>query len=170
MESELVFKAAEIRGEGGLKTSARFEPESLINLLEKPAAVKSASVELDFHVGDDGIILDGRVSAELELECARCNVIFTAKLSDAFDEVYEDSVESIDVRGPALDAVALLPPMKPLCSPGCKGLCPVCGCDLNRNICGCKPEPGPSEGAARTNPFQALERLKVKKDEKKNQI
>jgi len=30
-------------------------------------------------------------------------------------------------------------PMKPLCSEGCKGLCPVCGTNLNRNTCDCKP-------------------------------
>jgi len=27
--------------------------------------------------------------------------------------------------------------MKPLCSEGCKGLCPRCGRNLNRGKCGC---------------------------------
>ena len=30
-------------------------------------------------------------------------------------------------------------PMKPLCSDDCKGLCPVCGTNLNRGTCDCKP-------------------------------
>jgi uncharacterized protein len=27
-----------------------------------------------------------------------------------------------------------------LCSPDCKGLCPMCGCDLNRRDCDCQPD------------------------------
>jgi uncharacterized protein len=30
-------------------------------------------------------------------------------------------------------------PMKPLCGDGCQGLCPVCGTNLNRGTCDCKP-------------------------------
>ena len=29
-------------------------------------------------------------------------------------------------------------PMKPLCGDDCKGLCPVCGTNLNRGTCDCK--------------------------------
>lgn len=168
--NEFVFKAAEIREKGGLKASAALPAEACAGLVDKPGAVRSASVELDFSLDDEGIILEGRVTAELDLECARCGGMFTARLSDTFDEAYEDSVESIDVRGTALDAVALLPPMKPLCSPDCKGLCPVCRCDLNKKICGCKPEAGDAGKTGGANPFQALERLKGKKDDKKRPI
>ena len=28
-------------------------------------------------------------------------------------------------------------PMKPLCDPGCRGLCPVCGVNRNLNPCAC---------------------------------
>ena len=40
-----------------------------------------------------------------------------------------------------------------LCRPDCKGLCPRCGCDLNRMACGCVSEKP-------AHPFAALERLK----------
>ena len=30
-------------------------------------------------------------------------------------------------------------PMKPLCSPECRGLCPQCGADLNTGPCSCPP-------------------------------
>jgi len=112
------------------------------------------------------IILNARASAELDLECARCGGIFSAEFTEPFDEVYEDTVESIDVRGPALEAVALMAPMKPLCAAGCKGLCPVCGCDLNRMTCGCKAEPGAPEETEKTSSFMALKRFKEKKDKK----
>jgi uncharacterized protein len=31
-------------------------------------------------------------------------------------------------------------PMKPLCSEGCKGLCAMCGTNLNKGSCDCKRE------------------------------
>ena len=38
------------------------------------------------------------------------------------------------------EAVILALPLKPLCSGDCKGLCPVCGADLNRSQCDCVRE------------------------------
>ena len=37
----------------------------------------------------------------------------------------------LDVHGWARDAIALALPEQILCRPDCKGLCPVCGKDLN---------------------------------------
>ena len=31
-------------------------------------------------------------------------------------------------------------PMKPLCAGDCKGLCPMCGTNLNRGTCACDPQ------------------------------
>jgi len=31
-------------------------------------------------------------------------------------------------------------PMKPLCRPDCRGLCPQCGTNLNRGACACRRE------------------------------
>ena len=33
-------------------------------------------------------------------------------------------------------------PVKPLCSTGCKGLCPQCGCNRNSEACTCAPDKG----------------------------
>ena len=45
--------------------------------------------------------------------------------------------------GPVCGAVetetTLALPMKPLCSEGCKGLCPQCGTNLNAASCDCSP-------------------------------
>jgi uncharacterized protein len=43
---------------------------------------------------------------------------------------------------PLLREYALLEiPISPLHSPDCKGLCPVCGENLNKTDCGHRPEP-----------------------------
>ncbi len=46
----------------------------------------------------------------------------------------EDCVELDDV---ALDAILLSAHMSYLCREDCRGLCPVCGRDLNEGECGC---------------------------------
>lgn len=161
----LVFSAGTIREKGGLTVKKSLEPEIFAAALESPAGVKKASMELVFSVGSGSILLEGVVNAEMDLPCARCGALFTARFSENFDEVYEDAVESIDVRGPLVESVALMTPLKPLCSASCKGLCQVCGGNRNLKICGCRAEQKPDAGAdGKENPFSALKKLRGKKD------
>ena len=46
-------------------------------------------------------------------------------------------------------------PVKPLCRPDCRGLCPECGKNLNEGACGCSRDSGDPRLAA-------LRQLKVK--------
>ena len=43
----------------------------------------------------------------------------------------------IDLAGLTREAIILSLPDKMLCSEDCKGLCPVCGADLNKTACSC---------------------------------
>jgi len=52
--------------------------------------------------------------------------------------------EILETRPILLEQLQLNVPMKPLCKPDCKGLCPVCGGDRNRADCDCEeasPDP-----------------------------
>lgn len=52
--------------------------------------------------------------------------------------VHSDHIETTDyIR----EQVLLHVPMKPLCNADCKGLCSVCGTDLNSESCDCVAEP-----------------------------
>ena len=133
----LVFEAAAIREKGGLTVKKALNPGIFADLLEDPAEVEKADMDLVFSVGGDSLVLAGALKAELRLECARCGEPFTGKFSETFDELYEDAVESIDVRGCLRESAALMMPLKPLCSPECKGLCRSCGGNLNLKACGC---------------------------------
>ena len=44
----------------------------------------------------------------------------------------------LDLDGLAASDVALELPGKVLCKEDCKGLCPICGCDKNKQACSCK--------------------------------
>jgi uncharacterized protein len=51
---------------------------------------------------------------------------------------YQD--ETINIDDIAIEQVLLNAPIKPLCHNQCKGLCVVCGIDLNKSSCNCKKE------------------------------
>lgn len=48
--------------------------------------------------------------------------------------------EVFDTRPLLIEQLQLGVPMKPVCRPECRGLCAVCGADLNAGDCGCKQE------------------------------
>ena len=67
----------------------------------------------------------------------------SALVSDPEDENIHlyNPMESptVDITDDVRDALALAIPMKHLCKPDCKGLCPNCGHDLNKEECICLP-------------------------------
>lgn len=103
----------------------------------------------------------GRVSTRLELECGRCLEPYEIAVDAPFElryvpqsensgegdqEVGEDDLTTAYYREGVVDVVDLLReqfqlalPMKPLCSEACQGLCALCGTNLNRSSCECKP-------------------------------
>ena len=100
-----------------------------------------------------GLVVQGKFSADTTLECVRCLREFTHPLNWEFTELYAFNKKSVSESGLLLpddmhiDLAALLReyallevPISPLHSPDCKGLCPICGQDLNVRDCGHRPE------------------------------
>jgi uncharacterized protein len=122
-----------------------------------------APVSLAFDIAKDKLAfrLTGRVQTTLELKCSRCLETFTVPVDQEFDlryqphtvntgegerEIEEDDLTTAFYENEVIDLGALMHeqfvlslPMKPLCSDACKGLCPVCGTNLNKSTCDCKP-------------------------------
>ncbi|HCC48473.1 MAG TPA: hypothetical protein DEQ38_10220 [Elusimicrobia bacterium] len=148
----LVFKYEDIKAQGGLNIKLSPDIAFFADAFEKPGSLKKLDLELDFSVGGDSILLEGRVSAELELECSRCAEPLARTFADSFDEVYPDTVEYIDTREVIREAAALLAPIKVLCAESCKGRCLVCGINRNTHSCECR--------AGKTSSFEALKDFK----------
>jgi uncharacterized protein len=70
--------------------------------------------------------------------------------------LYHDGSE-LDLRGLLREAVILEIPQVLLCRPECKGLCPLCGRDLNEAACSCRT----SDADPR---WEALRNLESSKD------
>ncbi len=161
----LVFRYIDIEAEGGLNVKLEPAPAGYADLFDRPGALKKINLELYFSIGTDSIFLEGRASAELEMECSRCTGLLVRSFGDSFDEVYPDTVECIDTRETIRETIGLLAPMKVLCSENCKGRCLVCGINRNRQICACKP--GRAGAPPLSGPrFGALKELKLEKRDK----
>ncbi len=57
---------------------------------------------------------------------------------DVYDTYLVAKHDSIDMNETAISDLLLMLPTKMLCREDCKGLCDICGCDLNENTCDCR--------------------------------
>lgn len=69
-------------------------------------------------------------------------------VEEADDDIYHYTGETIELGEMLREQVILAAPMQPLCREDCRGLCPVCGQDLNVRRCECQEERIPSPFAA----------------------
>jgi len=128
-----------------------------------------------FRTGQS-VVVQGTLRTVLRLQCVRCLREFSSPISSTFDltlfpmksdgseeeiELKEDDMESgffeggeIRLSELACEQIFLDMPAQPLCEEGCRGLCPVCGKDLNLEPCQCQRD-------ERESGFTALKKLKL---------
>ena len=96
------------------------------------------------------VLLSAAAEAELTLLCDRCASIFVKPFrvhaETLLCEDPEEATDAVPIVGHTVDTQeAILPfivlaiEQKHLCREDCKGLCPYCGCDLNKQTCDCIP-------------------------------
>jgi uncharacterized protein len=110
---------------------------------------------------EDGIFrLEGRLEYEQTVSCSRClapmalpvdsdirlRVMTTVPAPvEGEIELTEDDLDTVHVQGEELNTLQLVReqlqmniPMRSLCNQSCRGLCPTCGANRNRESCGCE--------------------------------
>ncbi len=112
-----------------------------------------------------GILVQGDLHAEIALSCARCLAPVRVPLDVPLEEVYTPTLDILtgkpiepdeEDRALWIDAhhildltevlrqdVLVAVPMQVLCKQDCRGLCPMCGSNLNEGPCECQPEIDP---------------------------
>lgn len=102
------------------------------------------------NVGGSVVSITLKTEITLGVPCDRCleEVLFPVRL-DVFEEIDFDHLDSakepvsfvedkvLDVDILVFDEVVPALPSKLICKDDCKGLCPVCGTNLNKKECGC---------------------------------
>ena len=83
----------------------------------------------------DVLYLKLEIEAVVERKCSRCldPVRFPVVLREAFDIEIPVGEETVDLVPLVLGAIQTSLPAHPLCKPDCRGLCPVCGVNLNEH-------------------------------------
>ena len=123
------------------------------------AVAGAVSLRLRLHRDGANHRLVGRVESRLRLACSRCLEPFDVPVNVSVDLLYlphginagdgeaeisdEDlstafyQDDQIDLGLMIREQFQLSAPMKPLCHDTCRGLCPMCGIDLNSERCSC---------------------------------
>lgn len=137
-----------------------------------PLAYGGRTIELEapVHVAGtfvfDGaaVTLDAEADTVLHSVCGFCNTVFsepfTFPIRERFvkaqlmapedEESYPFTGERLDLTKALTDNLLLHMPLTCICSPDCKGLCPICGVNRNLTACNCQPmqKPGPFSALA----------------------
>lgn len=131
-----------------------------------PLKTSGRAEVVEEHHGKRQVIQDirlkGRLSTKLELQCARCVEPVQQDVKREFELLYRplgadagrDELSVTDAeaeigyyQGEGLlledvlrEQILLALPLKVICRPDCKGLCPQCGKNLNQEQCSCSRE------------------------------
>ncbi len=118
----------------------------------RDAQITSIDADIRATHTNPGALLEGDARATVAQECARCLKAIDSPVEARFAEQYYATLNvetgaampkaprdaktigsdfRIDLTPLLREEVILATPQAPLCRPDCKGLCPVCGLDLN---------------------------------------
>lgn len=94
------------------------------------------------RTGDD-LLLRGQSRTTARCRCDRCLQYFDLELRcEDLCRVYQNvTEEGLDVTEDLREDVLILLPQKFLCQAACRGLCRICGQNLNVRACACTPPP-----------------------------
>ncbi|WP_392486441.1 YceD family protein [Haloimpatiens sp. FM7315] len=101
---------------------------------------------------DEQLVLKAHVVGVLKLTCSRClekfnyqfDMDFQERLSDKYDNEDDDIIfidnNKLNLTDIIINNIIISLPIKRLCREDCKGLCQICGTNLNFSDCTCKEE------------------------------
>ena len=146
--SRLSVEVSELLRKPGTTKRLEFAEEVLGLRLEMGSVKPLLAFELTLESLVEGILVSGTVRGSYELVCRRClgsfDSPFHVELSEVLpygteagdDDFYRLEGEQVMLEPIVRDAVMIPMPLNPLCKPDCRGLCSVCGADLNAGDCG----------------------------------
>jgi uncharacterized protein len=132
------------------------EPVADVNLGKEFGG--EVEVEVMLEKSGKQLFVDADVRANGMFSCDRCTSPFSLALRAPYQmyyvwnsqdaelpdpsqvQVIPPGLPTIDLAEDVRQTVLLAVPLKLLCKDECRGLCPRCGADLNKESCSCPPE------------------------------
>jgi uncharacterized protein len=128
--------------------SRNFDFDGIGVKLSDDLEVRNLRGSIRFTRTAQGLVGQGKLSAETDLDCVRCLTSFNQTLEIELDELFvypPDRATDPLLAVPETGILNLTPltreylildfPLQPVCRPDCKGLCPECGNNLNEDTC-----------------------------------
>jgi len=142
-----------------LPIDLRIDAENIDLETDLARVEKYLNVRGEFSLRDQIPVIEARIAGAVVIDCSRClepvklglDFGFKAAFIAPGDYTEEREIElgildldfsflagdELDVSEVVREQVLLSLPTQIFCTPGCKGLCEVCGGNLNRVACGC---------------------------------
>ncbi|MBQ7408499.1 MAG: DUF177 domain-containing protein [Clostridia bacterium] len=144
----MIIDVIKVKHEGKNEAHFTFEydaPNDLI--ISLPGAVFARPVTVEATISLDGkdVYADVTLSYQLKGDCSRCLESALASVSYSYSAKYslfpqEDEYPyksgKIDLTASVNESLIVSQPSVIYCKEDCKGLCPVCGANLNQVDCG----------------------------------
>ena len=160
MNVPLVIQVDQLR-EGPIEVEVNSSPEAFDLADAEYQFVGPVTGKLTFEEVSNDVLARGKMHACVQAPCGRCLEPAVTEIDIDVNEIWlreePDAPEALDaddeislVRYYKSDQIELVEPLRellmaelparPLCSPECRGLCPDCGANLNREPCRCSAE------------------------------
>lgn len=150
MGDVMIIDVRKLKFSENLESEFTFEYFPKVDILNIDSAVLDGPVTVNVtsQLQGDDVYVDGTLKCKIVGECARClkkasvnfetefSVIYAVERQDEDDYLYSNG--RVDLQPAVDDFLITSIPSVIYCKEDCKGLCHVCGKDLNEGSCNCK--------------------------------
>ncbi len=148
-DSPLLFPLTEVKENGEQSVRVSVPSDLFADVLAEGVLVGKVAVEGKILAVEDSAMFTGTAKGRWKFECTRCLTPVEAPWSEPVEMTAPLDKGPMDLTEEVRQSIGLAEPMKMVCRPDCKGLCPVC--QKNRNTADCG-HPLPEGGATSTRP------------------
>ena len=129
----------EFRDDESVVREEEINPNDLdldIGVMHFPDAL---TLKIEAWKSEDDLTIQAHVEGEREFTCSSCLEKFNNLFEKDFTLHYDiKGLDSVTLDPDVRDEIILEHPIRILCREDCKGLCTICGANLNEGPCRCK--------------------------------
>ncbi len=130
------FPLTEVKENGQLPVNAKTPAATFPDALSEGTLTGTVFLNGMILAVDDEASFNGEAKGRWKFECTRCLKPVEAEWRTPVEVMVPIDGGPMDLTDEVRQSIALIQPMKILCKPDCKGLCPVCRKNRNEVKCG----------------------------------
>ena len=130
------FPLTQVKENGEESVRAQSPSEPFADALSEGELVGPVTLEGIIRAADDAALFDGAAKGNWRFECTRCLKPVDGAWNERIEAEAPIDGGPMDLTEDVRQAIGLAQPMKVVCKPDCKGLCPTCRKDRNVTDCG----------------------------------